>query len=108
MEDKTIVHTKQIQNLDRVIETADGSRVRVDTGDDFTVRRALLNLLGSHKCSAVESFRIYELAIRLRSAGDELELSEADHLLVKTVVEAGGQQAFGGFILAQVYRAVIG
>jgi hypothetical protein len=98
---------RRIGGLDTIVESALGGPVRTDRNESLTIRAALLICLNSHECSAVESFRVYEIAVRIRAADGAIDLSEADHAFVKDVVQKIGPRAIpGGFALAQVWRAV--
>lgn len=101
--------TKSITNLDQCLTTAEDVPIRLDTGGGLTVRRALLLLLGNHRCDAPGTFRVYEIAVRVRVAEDQLDLSEADHIFVQDVVEKAWQNApFGAYTMAQLLRSVRG
>lgn len=99
--------TKKISNLDSLLTNSDDQPIRIDTGGQATIRKALLILLNNHRCSMLDTLRLFEVAVKIRVAGASAELSEADHAFVKDVLEKSWQTApFGAYAMAQLHKAV--
>ena len=111
---------KKIEGVDEQLETLDGIKMVVGNGDEapFTIKKALLRLLGSAKGSGGdESITIMDMGIRLKNAEKDFIINESDNeeAILKRIVNdnitgvdrmTGQPTNFPAFIIGAIYRKV--